>query len=208
MRNRNRHSEAFYTNPWFLAIVVIAIGVFFIIKCESEKINKITVTQPDPEHERRSAIIRDSIKHITDSIANLEHIKTIKSSIRVKSCYLSPPNSAGGCDANFYYVNKSVKTIKYLVFDASFENNVGDLVTCDIRRDASFRGKDTGPVKTGRSSGGVWDCAIYNWSATKLVINSIDIEYMEGGTITISGEDLKLVGLKERQIHYKELDNL
>lgn len=177
-----------------------------------EKVRNDSIKQVNIELEKRATFTADSVKHVTDSIkyiadsiakvtAKLEHIKTIKSTIRVTSCYLSEPNTASGCDANFYYVNKSGKTIKYLVFDASFKNNVGDLVTCDIKNDVSFRGKDTGPVKDGRSSGGTWDCVIYNWSATKLVINSIDIEYMDGGNISISGEDLKLVGLKDKQVN-------
>lgn len=187
--------------------IVLLFSVFVLVSCNNveynqrEKLKNDSIAQANLAQEKRSAFLRDSIKHISDSIAKLEHIKTIKSTIRVKSCYLSAPNSAGGCDANFYYVNKSNKTIKYLVFDASFKNNVGDLVRCDIRGDASFRGKDTGPIKYGRSSGGTWDCVIYNWSATKLVMNSIDIEYMEGGTITINGEDLKLIGLKDKQIN-------
>lgn len=184
--------------------------VFIIVSCNNaenqrkEKVRNDSITQANLKLKKRAAIVADSIK-IIDSIAQvnakLEHIKTIKSTIRVTSCYLSAPNSASGCDANFYYVNKSGKTIKYLVFDASFKNAVGDLVSCDIRNESSFRGKDTGPVKDGRSSGGNWDSIIYNWSAKKMVINSVDIEYMEGGNITITGEDLKLIGLSDKQIN-------
>lgn len=201
-----------------MKIIYLLFTVFIIVSCNNaenqrkEKVRNDSITQANLELKKRSAFTADSIKHITDSIqhktdsiahvtAKLEHIKTIKSTIRVTSCYLSAPNSASGCDANFYYVNKSGKTIKYLVFDASFKNAVGDLVTCDIRNDASFRGKDTGPVKDGRSSGGTWDCVIYNWSAKKLVINSVDVEYMEGGNMTITGEDLKLIGLLDKQIN-------
>lgn len=198
--------------------IYLLFTLLIIVSCNNaenerkEKIKNDSITQANLELKKRATFTADSIKHITDSIkhitdsiaqvtAKLEHIKTIKSTIRVTSCYLSSPNSASGCDANFYYVNKSGKTIKYLVFDASFKNNVGDLVTCDIRNEASFRGKDTGPVKDGRASGGTWDCVIYNWSAKKLIINSINIEYMEGGSITVGGEDLKLIGLKDNQIN-------
>lgn len=188
-----------------LTVMFILVSCNYVENNRKEKVRNDSIKTANIELEKKAAFTTDSIKHITDSIAKatakLEHIKNVKSTIRVTSCYLSEPNSASGCDANFYYVNKSGKAIKYLVFDASFKNNVGDLVSCDIRSDASFRGKDTGPVKDGRSSGGTWDCVIYNWSATKLVINSIDIEYMDGGTITINGEDLKLIGLKDKQIN-------
>ncbi len=190
----------------------------FFVSCNylenkrKEELRNDSVEQVRIKFTKDSIIEAESIKHIYDSIlkagaqnANenneIKRINKIKSTIRVTSCYLSKPNSASGCDANFYYINKSEKIIKYLVIDASFKNNVNDLVACNIRKENSFRGKDTGPVKPGKSSGGNWDCAIYNWSATKLVINSIDIDYMDGSSITIIGEELKLVGLKDNQIN-------
>jgi len=140
----------------------------------------------------------DSIRKV---YAELNRTNAIKNSIRVTSCSLSEPNSAGGCDANFHYINKSGKTIKYVTFDASSKNAVGDIVTSEIGSESTFSGKDTGPVKNGRSGGGSWDCVIYNWSAKRMVVNSIDIEYMDATTIMISGKDLKLIGLKDRQIN-------
>lgn len=128
-----------------------------------------------------------------DSIAKAERIKLLKNSIRIKSAYLSSPNSAGGVDANFYYVNKSSKTIKYLVWHGYPKNAVGDMVFCDIRDRAHFNGKDTGPIKPGRSGGGCWDCAWYNWTAKKLVLTGIDIEFMDGSSLTINQNELQYV---------------
>lgn len=188
----------------FSLILLFFFSCNYIENSKKERQRNDSISHARIEFIKDSTSMADSLKHINDSIKKVKayvvRINSIKSSIRITSCYLSEPNSAGGCDAHFYYVNKSKKTIKYVVFDASFKNNVGDFVTCDISNDASFRGQDTGPVKTGKSSGGVWDCAIYNWSATKLVINSVDIDYMDGTKITIKGNDLLLIGLKEKQL--------
>ena len=67
----------------------------------------------------------DSIARVNDSIERLEkqrldsvlherRVTDVKHSIKIKSAYLSNPNSAGGVDAYFYYKNCSDKTIKYL----------------------------------------------------------------------------------------------
>ncbi len=186
-------------------IILLFLGCNFIENKKKEKIRNDSIVHARIEFVQDSTRTADSIKHINDSITKanveIERINKIKSSLRVSSCYLSAPNSAGGCDANFYYVNKSNKTIKYIIFDASFKNDVDDIVMCDIRNSISFRGKDTGPIKPGNSGGGSWDCVIYNWSATKMVVNSIDIDYMDGSSISISGKDLKLIGLKDKQIN-------
>lgn len=125
------------------------------------------------------------------------HKKMIKNSIRITSYYLKSPNSAAGVDAVLYYKNLSKKSIKYFYWSGYPINNVGDAVTCDIRDYSNFTGKDTGPVNPGRTGGGVWSCAWYNWEAKKLILTSVDIEYMDGSRLTIDGDDLYLIGKKK-----------
>lgn len=185
---------------------IFIICLILLISCNYVENNKNTKQKNDSITKTKLEFVKDSIfkKYVKDSIRKdsleIERIKAIKSSIKVTSCYLSEPNSASGCDAYFWYVNKSKKTIKYLRFYASFKNGVDDIVICDIRRDMTFVGKDTGPIKPNKLGGGCWDCVIYNWSATKLVIESINIEYIDGSSISINGTDLKLIGLKDKQI--------
>ena len=69
-----------------------------IKKVAFDSINKLKVD---------STIKADSINKV--AVENVR-INNIRNSIRVTSCSLSEPNSAGGCDANFYYINKSGKT--------------------------------------------------------------------------------------------------
>lgn len=125
-----------------------------------------------------------------DTAARIDHLKH---TIKIKSAYLSSPNSASGVDAIVYYVNKSKKTIKYLTWEGNAINAVGDMVPCDIRNYYSYRGKDTGPIKPGKTGGGTWSCAWYNWTAKKLKLVQIEIEYMDGSTETITESEIKYV---------------
>lgn len=99
---------------------------------------------------------------------------------------LDSPNSAGGCDFNFYYWNLSKKTIKYLHWEGYVYNAVGDRVECDIDRTSFVRGKDTGPYEPFSSDcGGTWGTIIYNYSAKSVLITRINITYMDGTSYSI-----------------------
>jgi hypothetical protein len=146
----------------------------------------------------------DSIAHVNDSLERVEklridsilherRVKDVKHSIKIKSAYLSHPNSAGGVDAYFYYKNCSDKTIKYLIWEGMPINAVGDPVTCEIRDYSIFHGRDTGPVKPNASGGGVWGCAWYNWTAKKLEIIGVRIEYTDGSVFEIKEEEIPLI---------------
>ena len=141
--------------------------------------------------------VNDSIKRVEkqklDSILHERRLNDVKKSIKIKSAYLSHPNSAGGVDAYFYYKNCSNKTIKYLTWEGVPINAVGDPVSCDIRGYLIFHGKDTGPIKPNASGGGVWECAWYNWTAKKLDIIGVKIEYMDGSTFEIKEDEIHLI---------------
>jgi len=111
----------------------------------------------------------------------------------INNFWLDSPNSAGGCDVNFYYTNLSDKTIKYLYWYGFAKNAVNDVVNCDIRNRSSFSGKDTGPVEAGEKGGGLWENMIYNYSARELVLTSIVIYYMDGTSFSIGRNDIKLL---------------
>ena len=143
------------------------------------------------------ARVNDSIERVEkkklDSILHERRVADVKHSIKIKSAYLSHPNSAGGVDAYFYYKNCSDKTIKYLIWEGIPINAVGDPVSCDIRGNSVFHGKDTGPVKPNASGGGVWKCAWYNWTAKKLDIKGVRIEYTDGSVFEIKRDEIPLI---------------
>lgn len=111
--------------------------------------------------------------------------------IAIIATELDSPNSAGGCDYYFYYVNKSNKIIKYLYWTGTAYNAVNDPVYCEIRRISTFRGKDTGPIAPGEDGGGCWDCVIYNYTADTLKLSQINIIYMDGSSINIAASDIR-----------------
>lgn len=132
-------------------------------------------------------------KAVKDSIQRVERIQILKKSVKITTTKLSSPNSAGGCDATIYYKNISNKTIKYFDWTGYCINAVGDRVLCEIRRDEIYRGRDTGPVRPGKYSGGTWDCIIYNWSAKKIILTGVEIEYTDGSYLNISQNELKYI---------------
>jgi hypothetical protein len=118
--------------------------------------------------------------------------------VEITYAYLRDPNTAGGCDAVVTYSNLSDKTIKYFIWRGYALNAVGDKVMCTVRDSYYFAGKDTGPYDPGETlCGGKWGTMIYNYSARKLVIYEISIEYMDGSIILYEGEDEVNLLIKE-----------
>lgn len=95
------------------------------------------------------------------------------------------PNSAGGVGMSFTYVNLSPKTIKYLWLKVTPYNAVDDKQACDITRDSTKRLKITGPIEYGEKDYASWSAIWYNYSIQKFVLESVEIEYMDGTKITL-----------------------
>ena len=152
-----------------------------------------------PKNEQVSAtrenIQKDADSIRIDSIRKADRIDKVKHSIKIIKAYLSAPNSAGGVDAHLVWKNVSKKTIKYLTWSGYPINAVGDPVSCEIRRISESGGKVTGPIKPGATDGydGCWECLWYNYSAKKLILTGIDIEYMDGSTMRINQNELKYI---------------
>ena len=134
-------------------------------------------------------------KERLDSLKRAKRIDLLKNTIKIKKVYLSSPNSAGGVDAHLIWMNVSNKTIKYLIWSGYPINAVGDPVSCEVRGTLESGGKFTGPIKPGTTYGYdiYWDCLWYNYSAKKLVLTEIYIEYMDGSSININKDELKYV---------------
>lgn len=91
------------------------------------------------------------------------------------------------------FKNPNEKTIKYITWGVMFRNPVGDYM--EYRGDSIYRCSDTGPYETGKGrvyDGSYWEfwsskVDIYEVEAVRL--GSVEIEYMDGSTITISDLD-------------------
>lgn len=112
--------------------------------------------------------------------------------LRISSVYPSKPNSAGGVDLYIKGQNKSKKEIKYIYFDVVAYNAVKDKVSCEIRGTTGFRGRETGPIKSGKWFGTntYWECAWYNSTIKSVTIEKIEIDYMDGTSIELTGKDI------------------
>jgi outer membrane murein-binding lipoprotein Lpp len=117
--------------------------------------------------------------------------------IRVTKIDIDEPNSAGGVDLFIGYKNMSDKVIKYTYFSIVPYNRVGDIVNSDIGGESKITAVDEGPHKKGEGIAGnynwYWENAWYSWSIDSVEITSIKIEYMDGTSVTLSGDDVKYV---------------
>ena len=138
-----------------------------------------------------------NIEAASAKLSELQTENRVKSIIKVTELQVSSPNSAGGVSLYVGFKNMSDKVIKYITFEVVPYNAVGDIVYCDIRDYANFRGRDTGPYAKGEGlagdNSGYWDCAWYNYSITDVELKSIDIEYMDGTRESLSGNELNYV---------------
>ena len=127
--------------------------------------------------------------------AEEERKSALQNTIRVTRVWCSSPNSAGGVDAYVSFTNKSSKTIKYITWTVVPYNAVGDIVESEIGNTSTANLSDTGPYKTGQGhgSGWYWDCIWYNSTITSIKLTNIEIEYTDGTSKTISGNDINYV---------------
>lgn len=189
---------------WGVGLVLIAIFIYSLISLESGRRSNentqneanLTQTISDSIYNAKADSVDSVLNVRADSLKEsrkANRIDLLKHSVRITTARLSSPNSAGGVDAIVYYKNLSNKTIKYFYWDGYFKNAVGDIVESEIGGRETFRGKDTGPVKHGRTGGGCWSCIIYNWTARKLVITGVTVEYMDGTELKISENEIKYI---------------
>lgn len=157
--------------------------------------NTESTSNSETDKDDSLATIAAAEKKSQDSLKRAKRIDLLKNTIKIKKSYLSSPNSAGGVDAHLVWKNVSNKTIKYLNWSGYPINAVGDPVSCEARGTIEGGGKVTGPIKPGATYGygTYWDCLWYNYSAKKLVLTGIYIEYMDGSSININKNELKYV---------------
>lgn len=98
-------------------------------------------------------------------------------------------NSVGGIDQWITIVNKSkTKTIKYVDYNISFFNKVGDIIKDDVSRRDYAHLQYTGPLAPGKKSDEkrYWKACFYNSTfGGSMRFNSIKITYMDGSTLTL-----------------------
>ncbi len=132
----------------------------------------------------------------------MDRAQEIRNMIEVYEVYPGKPDSAGGVDLHISFANTSDKTIKYVYFNVTPYNAVGDAVKCEIRDYYNFTGYLTGPFEPGyegysrygntTSSKNSWGEAWYNYSIKSIELNSIRIEYTDGTTFSVGSSEVQL----------------
>ena len=138
---------------------------------------------------------KKELQKIKDEEAKKNALEKARSIIRVKKVWLSEFDSVGGIDVLINYTNNSEKVIKYATFGVQFYNSVGDIVTCEIRKDRINYCEDVGPYAQGEGLNNTnWRWGkFYNWNIAYVKLVSLEIEYTDGSKINLIGEELEYV---------------
>ena len=145
--------------------------------------------------ESEEAITAES--YLEEAAAKLEQaaIDAARSIIRVTKLEVSDQDSVGGVRVYFNFINNSDKVINYVNFGFTFYNAVGDMVKCEIERDAINRCYKTGPYAKGE---GLQDYSwswgkYYNGDIASVVLKSLSVEYADGTSVTLTAEQIGYV---------------
>lgn len=118
-----------------------------------------------------------------------------QSIIRVTDVSISSPDSAGGVELYFNFVNNSEKTIKYLYFGVTFYNRVNDIVCCKYKNDEVNQCQLTGPYEQGQGlSGNYWHWGdFYNWDIDRVELVNLSVEYTDGTYVSFNDKMMPYV---------------
>lgn len=189
-----------------IMVGILSIVIYAFVTCATNCSERSTI-ENEPIVETITVSAEEQAR--LDSLARIEAAKAeslrieqekqriidLKHTIKIISVYPSRPNSAGGVDAHTVWKNTSNKTIKYISFQWTPYNAVGDVVDCEIRGFERAGGQVTGPIKPGQTYGYgySWDCVWYNNTIRKIDLTDIRIEYMDGSTKFIGPGDIEYV---------------
>lgn len=175
-----------------LLIVGVIVGIYFK-KNNTKEVSSTDTTVQNTVNEVSLGDLLNAIEEVNKEQNKEENINA-KELIRIKSITTSKPNSANGVDLKIQWTNMSEKEIKYITFTAYPVNAVGDIVECTIRtkNKGQFKGQETGPIKKGEGSktGYVYENAWYNNTIVKAILMQVDIQYMDGSMVSLSGQKL------------------
>lgn len=198
--DRNIHNEKKKNTWWPIVLFCMLIYSFLGIASKIKIPHQSNISPKEPGNCFVDSAIKDTmqeriVREIKEEAKQKEKEKLTY--IKFTAAYLGKPNSAGGCDAHFSFKNTSKNTIKYLYIQYEIYNAVDDIVSDRFGRD-DMELQYTGPLKPGRSDSGIWDCIIYDYSAKRLVITGLTIEYMDGMKIQYNSEEAKALIKKKK----------
>lgn len=105
----------------------------------------------------------------------------------------NPPNSVGGIDVGIQFFNLTDEPLKYVIFEVTPFNAVGDIVASEISQKTTEIIKVTGPIEPvgGVSRGlNIWRAVWYNYSIRCFVVDRVTIITMEDSEKTLRGSEV------------------
>jgi len=125
---------------------------------------------------------------------DLTRAKKSQKPIFVRSVQPTDPASYGAVSPAAEFFNTSYKTYKYVKFDVTAYNRVGDVIHRDYDEAPVVTLRFTGPLPSRRTPGEtVWRKISYSDTAVCFELKRIGIEHMDGTSLTIEGPELSNV---------------
>ena len=112
-------------------------------------------------------------------------------------------NSADGIEPTLFIANNSGKSIKYVDFNATFYNAVGDKVRNDIGNSYSKALQIIGLIKPWTMDYFKWDPVFYSPVVKRMYVKSATITYMDGSKKTVSIRKSFSYSKKDANKYYK-----
>lgn len=163
-------------------LVVVCLVVLLLSGCARPD---LTTEWSIPETTATTTAAPRTLKELRDKI------------IRITKKSMYAPDSAGGVSLDIDVQNMSDKEIKYVNFEVSFFNNVGDPAINEIStyKTNIANVQLIGPIAQYGIGGEdeYWDCIFYNSTAKRWSIDSLEIIYMDGDSITLDDREIALI---------------
>lgn len=171
----------------------VTLGSKAVIDAANAAFNSIpTASRIKVENREKLTKAKETYDALVNEQKRQAEIEDARKLIRVTKVAVSAPDSAGGVELYFNYINNSDKVIKYVNFSVTFYNAVGDVVKGKYDQSTVNRCYDTGPFKKGEGRTGTWwhwgD--FYNWDITSVKLVDLSIEYTDGTTVTFTKDQV------------------
>ncbi|MBM5096062.1 hypothetical protein J8B39_21000 [Vibrio parahaemolyticus] len=113
--------------------------------------------------------------------------------IIITDYYQTYPNSAGGVKVHLSAFNMTDKPIKYFDFWAQHYDRVGELQSDDITGSTVKGYRFTGPYLKEKAINGRFGPSFYDFGSNCMVLDRVEVTYMDSTKLTFTGEELKKV---------------
>ena len=186
-------------------IIFIVIFTILFVGCLSSN-NSSTNTETLEERTARYAEMdaRFRQERIQRFSPQADELKAMNLPLLIRTVNNERPNSAGGVNVSIHYYNISEAEIIYVRFRVVPYNRVNDVVNCTINRRSLVSLQSVGPHIPDYESfenligrHGVWSNVWWNRSIDYILIDNIEVEFMDGTIINYDTEKSNMMIYKE-----------